>query len=494
MASTTPPLGAAHPARIVSRPSALAADGAAPLAIVLGLAGFFVVFVAFTLDARSLWLDEFLTLETAAPFASFAEAFGGHMTADIHPPLYFTLAHFWMKTFGPEPAGLRSLNLLAVAAFGPLLWAAWRARLMPPTQWFVFSLLLLTSWFAWDFAAEARPYIFSLALATAQVVLLVRFVRTMEAGEGIGWGRAALAGALGLAASYTHYFGFLLTGGFFAATLLPAARGRRWEDVRALLISGLSVAAAMSAWIGVSLTALQNSGGDFWIQKGLLATLAEFFGTAFSVNLPLTACIAAAGVWAAPALWRDPATRAVGLMGAVCFAAAALVSLAAPILYYRYLIVLAPVVFFLSASAIAKAGRPWLTAIAVVAIVSVSLPLAVARSLEPREEWREAAQYFEARWGAACDGAEIMVSPDYFDNMPQSFSGHGYYLTQSRPTFIPFTADGLTEAYLGQACPVVLWAGHIKTRPFLTRTAELGLPGAHPVAGRFDGVHFLVQE
>ncbi|MEL7030223.1 MAG: hypothetical protein AAGL49_13695, partial [Pseudomonadota bacterium] len=361
--------------------------------------------------------------------------------------------------------------------------------------WALFSAMLLTSWFAWDFAAEARPYIFSLLFATAQTLLAARAAQDLAARKRLRPGFFVSAGLLSLAASYTHYFGFLLSGGFFAALLALAVTNRRWRDAQGLFATGVAVAAVTGVWLAISLTALQGQeGGGFWNQKSLVATMAEFFGTAFSVNLPLVGAVAIAAVMAVNALWRDPAARTVAIMGAVCFAAALVLSLATPLIYYRYLIVLAPVLFYLSAWALDRAAKPWLTAVAVVAMLSVSLPLSIARSLEPREEWREAAAYFDARWGEVCEGATVMVLPDYFDNMPQRYSGHKYYLPDADINFVPFAEERLSAAYLNQACPVILWAGHLPTRAFLRLADELALTDAETIAGRFERAHFLVQD
>ena len=298
MTGATPHLSTAQPPHVTHGSLHRLADRDWAMRSVLALAGFFALFIATTLGARSLWTDEFLTIRTAAPWAPVGKALGERMLTDVHPPLYFLLSHFWMKTFGTGPVGLRSMNLLAVFAFAPLLWLAWRERLMSAARWSLFSLLLLTSWYTWDYAPEARPYIFSLLFSTAQVLLAVYAVRAGETGKTLCAGFFVTAGVLALCASFTHYFGFLLSGGFFCALIVSAAASKRWTDARSLALTGVAVAAPVVIWAAASAGALQQRagrGGD-WVQGGWIKAAVDFFGSAFSVNLPLVVVVAIAGV------------------------------------------------------------------------------------------------------------------------------------------------------------------------------------------------------
>ena len=68
------------------------------------------------IDAQGIWGDEAFSIYTAGQPLSYVVSGG----ADLHPPLYHVLLHFWMDIAGRSPLAVRFVSawwsLLVVAA------------------------------------------------------------------------------------------------------------------------------------------------------------------------------------------------------------------------------------------------------------------------------------------------------------------------------------------------------------------------------------------
>lgn len=151
-----------------------------------------------------------------------------------HPPLYFVLAHLWMRLFPPEDGivsmwAARSLpalfSTLSIPAMYGLGYLAFRSRLIGQMA----AAIMAVSPFGIFLAQEARHYSLAILWVIASVCCLIVAVQhlyqrtRLPIGVGLTW---VLINTLGVA---THYF-FALTLGAEALVLLAVAWRQATKD------------------------------------------------------------------------------------------------------------------------------------------------------------------------------------------------------------------------------------------------------------------------
>jgi uncharacterized membrane protein len=187
-----------------------------------------------------VWGDELFTLQTVARSApEIVEA----VRRDVHPPLYYLLAHAWPWR---GISGLRAFSAVWALAAAITFWAFWRGR-APRLALALFALspcLLL-------YGRMARSYTMQTALAIAAVALLERWMRDPRA---LRWAAAGWAAMVALL--YTHYVpGAAILAGFLAVSW----RALGW---RRAAIFAAAAAAAYAPWAALSADALRRWGAQ----------------------------------------------------------------------------------------------------------------------------------------------------------------------------------------------------------------------------------------
>ena len=71
------------------------------------------------IGAESLWVDEIYSYRQAL---KSVEEIMLNAPADVHPPTYYLLLHFWTLAFGTSEAGLRSLSAILGVVSVPLMY------------------------------------------------------------------------------------------------------------------------------------------------------------------------------------------------------------------------------------------------------------------------------------------------------------------------------------------------------------------------------------
>jgi uncharacterized membrane protein len=155
----------------------------------------------FLLGAKSLWLDESMTLVIArAPLKDLLPLVRGN---ERLPPLHYFLMHFWIAPWSDPVLGLRVFSLLC--GLGALAVFQRSCRLLIPRQATLALAVAAFSSYWIDTAQSGRAYSLFLLLAAISFDL---FLRLRDRWNWKTGGLYALVGALGL---YTHYyFSFLL--------------------------------------------------------------------------------------------------------------------------------------------------------------------------------------------------------------------------------------------------------------------------------------------
>jgi mannosyltransferase len=248
-----------------------------------------VVLRLFLLNAKSLWLDESMTLMIArAPLAAVVPLVRAN---ELLPPLHYLLMHAWTACFADPLAGLRIFSVLCGLAALAVFHRACRL-LIPRQALLAFAVAVFSSYWI-DVSQSGRPYSLFLLLSAVEFELFLRLRGRWTARAGLAY---AAVGVLGL---YTHYF----FGFFLLAQLLDAAHLRR-RDLKALvpwLGCAAFWAAAFAPWLPGLREQLAIYAGKPTLNEPFgLAALTRLFGGLF-VNVSLLSFVIGGWISAAGA-------------------------------------------------------------------------------------------------------------------------------------------------------------------------------------------------
>lgn len=311
------------------------------------------------LAAKSPWTDEFATLvfslghsfetipldqlitidqllEPLQPDTSTLSDVARYLsTEDVHPPLYFGLAHLWLQLFAPE-SGLVSLwaaralpallGVLSIPAMYGLGLLTLRSHLIAQLA----AAFMAVSPYGVYLAQEARHYTISIVWVIASLACCGMALRCIQRQRPLAW-MAVLAwvivNSLGVA---THFF-FLLTLAAETVALIAVGIVQHGRSLSQWLsppwpriyLAMAGTAAGIAVWIPFWLT-IRSREITQWIQSddgfNILSLINPLFQAAAawvtmvlllpveSSNLPIA--IAAGGamivvfLWMVPLLWR----------------------------------------------------------------------------------------------------------------------------------------------------------------------------------------------
>ena len=146
----------------------------------------------YLIDEKSIWLDESFSLWIARQ--SLWEGWRWLIEVDQHPPLYYSLLHFWIQLFGSLEGAVRTMSALLSVLTIAVFYAACR-RLLDGTTAAIAVFILAVSPFHVQFAQETRMY----ALLTLEVACVIYFLArlvTSPVAEGRDWVGLAVSQAL----------------------------------------------------------------------------------------------------------------------------------------------------------------------------------------------------------------------------------------------------------------------------------------------------------
>lgn len=181
-----------------------------------------------------------------------------------HPPLYYAIAHFWVRWFGSSVTAIRSLSaVISLLAFPAIYWLCLELFESPLTAWVAVALMSISPLHI-VFAQEARQYgLWSVTILLSSAALL----RAMRLNTKGSWGIYAVTMAASL---YTFLFSGLIAishgiyvlilerflpsktlKSYLVAFLLGMTTFLPWIIV---LITHLSQAQKTTAWAGNSMS------------------------------------------------------------------------------------------------------------------------------------------------------------------------------------------------------------------------------------------------
>src|SRR5262245_28819682 len=403
----------------------------------------------YAIGAKSLWIDEAFSIWTATQPLDALWRFTVQL--DQHPPLYYTLLHFWLALGDSEGVvrgfsvlwgvlmlalmyligervGGRALGLLStlIMAISPLhIWFAQQARMYTMLTFFagmamLCMLHLLEETKNREPRTENRRGIFGSRSGTLWVVL------------GAGWwlGYVVFTTLTMLGHNTAVFFpiavGLFIAGAFVVPALSRRLRGGQLTtddrrpttddrrptttpnpqlptpNSRPLWTWTLGLAAALLLWLPWLPSFLIQSrrvDNEFWIQPPTLRSVIEHWrdmGSAFGPSgrylYPLVLAFAGLALLGAWRLRRRPAVLALLLL--VPFAGSLLVSLRRPIFYTRTLIWTSiPFYVLLAAGLLQLRFRPLIGAVMLgLVLLNASSLRYYYRDYEP-EDWRGVADY-----------------------------------------------------------------------------------------------------
>jgi uncharacterized membrane protein len=159
----------------------------------------------FNLGSESIWLDEAISVHAAE--TSLVSIVQKSISADVHPPLYNLLLHFWVLIFGQSEAAVRSLS----ACFGIisvlLLYKVGRA-LFDRKVGLIASILMAISAFTISYSQEARAYSLLLLLTLISFLILIKILKANKPGKI----HLFLYTLTNILLCYTHIFGLFVVG------------------------------------------------------------------------------------------------------------------------------------------------------------------------------------------------------------------------------------------------------------------------------------------
>ena len=142
--------------------------GLALLAIVL--IGLFLRL--YHVGTQSIWLDEAYSIVLSKmSLSQIMQATG----ADVHPPLYYFILHYWVALFGASAVAVRLLSVLFGVLTIPMVYLVGR-QLFNKEAGLVGALILALSWFNIFYSQEARMYTLMVLLVLLFVYFFWRFL------------------------------------------------------------------------------------------------------------------------------------------------------------------------------------------------------------------------------------------------------------------------------------------------------------------------------
>ena len=228
-----------------------------------------VLFVAFSLrvfrlDLQSLWYDEAFSFYLAQ--FSLAEI-TARTAADIQPPLYYYLLHFWTLLASQREFVLRFFSLYFGMLTIPLLYVSARRLFTNRVAGLAAAVLAsLSPLYIW-YAQEARMYTMITFLLLLSSYALLRALAVSPIGETrrFKWRWWAVFALANIAAVYTHYFAFVIIAFQVTYCLFRLVQDKPSDRRRfyAAGIAHVAVFAAFLPWTPFVIARL-NQDASYW--------------------------------------------------------------------------------------------------------------------------------------------------------------------------------------------------------------------------------------
>jgi uncharacterized membrane protein len=224
----------------------------------------------YDLGGESLWLDEGISIYRAhLPVIDSIR----QILWDNHPPLYFTLLHFWVVFAGDSEIAVRALSVLFSLS---ALFAMYRVGtvMFNRETGMISTLLLAISVFHLRYAQEARSYSLMVFLTLLSMYYLFKLLESQDMKASIGY----IASSILLLFTHHHAMFVLLAQNMFFFTAARSIQNARGMDLKKWAIIQATTLILYLPWI-LPWTAilvyrvLNHQSGTEWLAVPTFATL-----------------------------------------------------------------------------------------------------------------------------------------------------------------------------------------------------------------------------
>ena len=305
---------------------------------------------------------------------------------DAHPPLYFVGLKLFTPVVGNGDYAIRLFSVLGALSTMGLCYAMGR-RLFGPAGALCLCLVLLALPMPGQYARMARMYTWAGFVTTGTFFCAALYARDRRKHD------LALLGLFCLMAVYTHYY--CLFAAFWSAMALLVwfwrKRDPAWRSVAAM---GVLVLLLFLPWMSVLYSQARMVRQDFWIPPAswsmLLTCYTQPFG-GFFWPYPLTYTLAGIfGALTLVSIWQGFASRnratafplglSLVVFNGTLLTAAVVSHLFKPILYFRYVMTVAPLLAIAPMLALVGWRRSWLRAMVLAGALGCGAYIVTAES------------------------------------------------------------------------------------------------------------------
>ncbi len=219
------------------------------------------VFAFVGLGASSLWIDELYTYYFSDTTLHSVTGVIRRSAEDVHPPLYYIVAHYLRDLSGGYEIPLRALSAacaclaVAIVYFGTRSHVGRYARLLG-------ACFALTSVYLYEYMQFARSNALSILLvagiAVTSLALLAKFRRSSSSITLL-----LVLFLLSVVGAFVHFYVLVIAGAVYAVLLLGAIR---WSDRTAILISGVLVLAAFLPYLIWQMSFMVSTDNTTWFE------------------------------------------------------------------------------------------------------------------------------------------------------------------------------------------------------------------------------------
>jgi uncharacterized membrane protein len=223
-------------------------------------------------DGKIREFEEFTKYQHITPERNFSDTVKSLKTRPEHPPLYYLIEYFWVKSWGSSVTVMRSLSaFISLLIFPSIYWLCWELFETPTVGWIAIALITVSP-FHLLYAQEARQYsLWTVGILLSSAALL----RSLRVKTASSWAIYAITMLLSL---YSHTISILVA--IAHSIYVLGIAGFRWsKSLTAYVITWLCIITIWMPWLVIFITNLPKSRKAVnWTEEniGKLTTLKSF--------------------------------------------------------------------------------------------------------------------------------------------------------------------------------------------------------------------------